>query len=300
MISHLLRQSRAGLKSCAIFNAMRSVSLRIAKRRSLAAITLLLVLPFLASAKDKNVEFTMLWPNASAPTLKIAFGKFREVNSYSGQRDFTQDITVENVSSKAIPYASFTVYMLDKDKVRIADTILELKDLGPAQQVRVPIQFHTSGSPSSVSLVARSDANGIPTSLKTIPIKIISVPSGAALKIDGQEVGVTPFTAKLRTGTHTLEFRKEGYSVGSTPLEITPDELPGGSVTFELGGLSKDTVELRSGTILLCDVISMSMTEIVVRVEGRTQTYDRNQVKKLILVERELVQPTAAAQPTKQ
>ena len=86
---------------------MRSVSLRIAKRRSLAAITLLLVLPFLASAKDKNVEFTMLWPNASAPTLKITFGKFREVNSYSGQRDFTQDITVENVSSKAIPYASF-------------------------------------------------------------------------------------------------------------------------------------------------------------------------------------------------
>ncbi len=242
----------------------------------------------------------MLWPNASAPTLKIAFGRFREVSSYSGEHDFTEDVTVENVSAKSIPFASFTVYMLDKDKVRIADTTLEIKDLGPAQQVRVPLQFRTSGSPSSVSLVARADANGIPTSLKTIPIKIISVPSGANLKIDGQEVGVTPYSAKLRVGSHTLEFRKEGYSTGSTPLDVAPDELPGGSVTFELGGLSKDTVELRNGTVLLCNVISMSMTQIVVTVEGQTQTYDRNQVKKLILVERELVQQPAIAQPTKQ
>ena len=286
----------------AIFYAMRSRLGRVVHRRSVAATALLLVLCFIASAKakSKDSEFTMLWPNESAPTLKIAFGKFREVSSYSGQHDFTQDVTVENVSSRNIPFASFTVYMLDKDKVRIADTLLELKDLGPAQQVRIPLQFHTSGLPSSVSLVARSDANGVPTSLKTIPIKIISIPSGANLRIDGQEAGITPYAAKLRVGSHTLEFRKEGYAAGSTPLEVSPDELPGGSITFELGGLSKDTVELRNGTILLCDVVSMSMTEIVVRVEGQTQTYDRNQVKKLILVERESIQRPAIAQPTKQ
>jgi hypothetical protein len=287
--------------TCAIFYSMRSTSSRAARRSRVAAIALLLVFSSLASAKDKNKdsEFTMLWPNATTSTLKIAFGKFREVSSYGGQHEFTQDVTVENVSSKNIPFASFTVYMLDKDKVRIADTILELKDLGPAQQVRVSLQFHTTGLPASVSLVARADANGVPTSLKTIPIKIISVPGGASLKIDGQEVGVTPYNAKLRVGSHTLEFRKEGYSVGSTPLDVAPDELPGGSITFELGGLSKDTVELRNGTILLCDVLSMSMTEIVVRVEGQTQTYNRNQVKKLMLVEREPAQQPAIAQPTK-
>jgi hypothetical protein len=255
------------------------------------------------SAKDKGKdnELTILWPNDSAPTLKVTFGRFRETaSSYGGQHYLTEDVTVDNVSTKNIPFASFTVYMLDKDKIRIGDTILQVRDLGPTQQVRIPLQFHTSGLPASVNLVARSDANGIPTSLKTIPIKIISVPSGANLKIDGQEVGITPYTANLRIGSHTLEFRKEGYSAGSTPLDIAPDELPGGSISFELGGLSKDTVELRNGTVLLCDVISLSMTQIVVDVAGQTQTYDRNQVKKLILVERELVQQPAVVQPTKQ
>jgi hypothetical protein len=266
-----------------------------------AAIALLLALPGFASAKDKGKDndLVLMWPSAGVATLKVTFSKFREVSSYGGQHDFTQDVTVENVSSKSIPFASFTVYLLDKNKVRIADTILQVRDLGPAQQVRVPLQFHTSGMPSSVNLVARNDTNGVPTSLKTVPIKIISVPSGANLKIDGQEAGVTPYSGNLRIGSHTLEFSKEGYSAGSTPLDVAPDELPGGSITFELGGLSKDTVELRNGTVLLCDVISMSMTQIVVSVAGQTQTYDRNQVKKMILVERESVQQPASS-PAKQ
>ena len=203
-------QRRTVLTACAMFYAMRPGPARVVKRHRLAATALLLVLSFIASAqgKNKDVDYTMLWPNANSPTLKIAFGKFREVSSYNGQHEFTEDVTVENVSPKNIPFASFTVYMLDKDKVRIADTILEIKDLGPAQQVRVPLQFHTTGAPSTVSLVARADANGVPTSLKTIPIKIISVPAGANLKIDGQDVGVTPYAAKLRVGSHTLEFRK--------------------------------------------------------------------------------------------
>jgi len=277
------------------------LSSRGKRRIRAAAIAVLFVLSCFASAKDKDkdVDLIIMWPNGGSPTLKVAFAKFREVSSYSGQHDFTEDVTVENVSSKNIPFASFTVYILDKDKVRIADTILQVKDLQPAQQARIPLQFHTSGLPSSVTLVARSDANGVPTSLKTVPIKIISVPSGANLKIDGQEAGITPYSANLRIGSHTLEFSKEGYSTGSTPLDIGPDELPGGSITFELGGLSKDTVELRNGTVLLCDVISMSMTQIVVSVAGQTQTYDRNQVKKLILVERELVQQPAGMPPTK-
>lgn len=32
------------------------------------------------------------------------------------------------------------------------------------------------------------------------------------------------------------------------------------------------------------DVISMSMTQIVVRADGKDQAYDRNQVKKILLV----------------
>jgi hypothetical protein len=45
----------------------------------------------------------------------------------------------------------------------------------------------------------------------------------------------------------------------------------------------------------------MSMAQIAVRVAGQDQTYDRNRVKKIMLVEREAVQPPAVVQPeTKQ
>jgi hypothetical protein len=130
-----------------------------------------------------------------------------------------------------------------------------------------------------------------------ISVKIISVPDGAKLKIDGQDAGLTPYMARLRPGSHTLEFSKDGYATGSTPLEIAPDELPGGSITFELGGLSRDTVELRDGTVLLGDVLSMSMTEVKIRVAGQDQTYDRNRVKKIMLVEREVIREPVITKP---
>jgi len=45
--------------------------------------------------------------------------------------------------------------------------------------------------------------------------------------VDDHDEGVTPRTVDFTVGTHTLEFRKEGYATGSTPVEITQDELPG-------------------------------------------------------------------------
>ena len=85
----------------------------------------------------------------------------------------------------------------------------------------------------------------------------------------------------------------EGYATGTTPLDVGTDELPGGSISFELGGLSQDTIELRDGTTILGDVISMSLTNIVFRMDGKEQKYDRNQVRKITLVER----LTAPAKP---
>ena len=78
---------------------------------------------------------------------------------------------------------------------------------------------------------------------------------------------------------------------------MTADELPGGSMTIELGGLSRDTVELRDGSVVLCDVVSVSMTQVVLRLDGKEQSYDRNQVKKITLVEREVIQQAPVTQP---
>jgi len=187
----------------------------------------------------------------------------------------------------------FTVYLMDKNRVRIGDGQLQVSDIGPSQQVKVPFQVSSMGVPSSLSLSAKKDM----LAGKTIPMKVISVPPGAKLKVDGQDAGFTPVMVRLTVGSHTLAFSKEGYSPGSTPLEITPDELPGGSISFEMGGLSRDTVELRDGSVLQGDVISVSMTSVVMRVDGKDQTYSRNQVRKIMLVEREIVQQPVVTAP---
>jgi hypothetical protein len=181
--------------------------------------------------------------------------------------------------------------------------MLSFSDLDPGQQAKLAFQVFSLGIPTSLSLVARNDAGGIPTSVRTVPVKVISVPPGATLKVDGRDEGYTPATVRIGVGTHTLSFSKEGYASGTTPVDIKPDEGSGGSITFELGGLSRDNVELRDGGVVQGDVISMSMSDVVVRVEGKDQTYPRNQIKKIILVERvveqspPVVQPAAASQP---
>jgi hypothetical protein len=262
-------------------------------RRRFLTIALCVVLAtsfiYAKDKKDKDKpepSIVMLWPDQASPTLKLTFEKFVQLGSYNGQLSLESHVMVENTSGKRIPLASFTIYLLDKDKVRIGNGTLNITDLDPGQQVKLPFQVASLGIPASLSLVARTDAAGIPTSLRTIPLKVISVPAGANLKVDGHDEGFTPATVRLTVGNHTLSFSKEGYASGSTPVDIKPDEAAGGSITFELGGLSQDSIELRGGTVLQGDVISMTMTSIVVRVDGKEQTFDRNQVHKIILVER--------------
>jgi hypothetical protein len=252
------------------------------------------------SKQKAEPAITTMWPDASNPTLKLVFGKFVEQGpGYGGQRMFVSDVIVQNVSSKRIPRASLSVRFFDKDKVRIGDSVLNVNDLGPGESTKIAFDFRTSGLPTSLTLGAHNDSSGVPTSLKTIPLKIVSVPPGAKLKVDGQDAGTTPRVVDLLVGTHILEFSKEGYANGSTPVDIAPDEAPGGSITLELGGISLDTVELRDGSSLLGDVMSVSMTSIVVRVKGEDRTYDRNKVRKITLVEREAAPlPATVIPPT--
>jgi PEGA domain len=248
--------------------------------------TLIFIVVFTTVLQAKNEPaIVMMWPS-DKPALKLSFEKFRQTGAYNGQNTFVSDVTVQNLTERQIPRASFTVYFMDKNKVRIGDGLLQVSDLEASQKAKIQFQFNSVGMPASVALSARKDMLGG----KTIPMRIISVPAGAKLKVDGKESGITPVMVRLTVGAHQLDLTKEGYAPGGTPLEVTPDELPGGSITVELGGLSRDTVELRDGSVVLGDVMSMSMTQVVVRVDGKDQMYDRNQVKRLVLVEREVTQ----------
>jgi len=80
-------------------------------------------------------------------------------------------------------------------------------------------------------------------------------------------------------------------------MEIGSDDASGGSVSYELGASAHDTIELRDGTVLSGDLQSISATEVVVRAGGKDLSYDRNQVKRITLVERGVIQQTPAMQP---
>jgi hypothetical protein len=64
-------------------------------------------------------------------------------------------------------------------------------------------------------------------------------------------------------------------------LVIAPDQLSGGSVSYELGQSAHDSIEMRDGTVITGDVESVSATEVVVRIAGNPQTFNRNMVKRI-------------------
>ena len=264
-----------------------------ARRRYLCLCFLILAIGTVAWPKEKDQGITLLWPNVDAPALKLIFGKFVLTAEYGGQKTYICEVVIQNLSQKRFSKASFTVRVLDKSSVRVADSTLNINDLGPGESSKIPVTVFASGVPASLSLIPLKDSfdvNTAPAGSKTVPLNVITVPSGANLKVDGIEAGVTPKIVRLTVGTHTLELNKTGYATGNTPVEIKPDEAPGGSITIELGGFAQDTVELRDGTLVLGDVVSLSMTSVVVRVNGQDQTYGRNRIKRISLVEREIVE----------
>jgi len=219
---------------------------------------------------------TINWPTEDSPSLKLVVGKLQPAGLYNGQSIFVSDVTVQNLTDQPVPKSVFTIFIMDKDNVRIGRGLLRLNEIRPKQSEKVQLQFSTAGVPARAVLL-----NG-----RSVALKVVSTPPGANLKIDGRENGVTPRVADFTIGLHTIELSKDGYAPASSPLEVTGDEVEGGGISFELGGMSKDTDQLRDGTTILGDVISMSMTSVVVRVDGANETFPRNQIRKLFLVER--------------
>jgi hypothetical protein len=111
------------------------------------------------------------------------------------------------------------------------------------------------------------------------------------LKVDGNEVGTTPKIINVSPGKHTLTFTKEGFTDGRFPLEISPQDVSGGSVSYELGAAAFDSIELRDGSVLNGDLISISGMDVEIRVGGNVQHIDRNKIKRVILTQRDAPTP---------
>lgn len=257
----------------------------------LLLVVILVVLP--SAAEDSGL--VMLWPDKDNPTLKLTFGRFHNEGSYAGQMTLVSDVIVQNLSPKVMPQASLTVSLLDKDHVRIGQGLLVVSDLSPGESAKVLFRCQSVGVPATLSISGKNNG-GTPTSLKTIPLQVVSEPAGASLKVDGKDQGLTPATVDLTVGNHTLELRKEGFALTTTPFDVAPDEAPGGSIKVTLGGLPNDVLVLRDGSSLSGDVLSMTIDSITIRVEGIDQKLDRNRVSKMFLVERIVSQPVPAVE----
>lgn len=198
------------------------------------------------------------------------------------ERTYITDTAAENLTGKSIPNASFSLYVFDKSRARIGEGFINLSNVGAGQTVKFQITLAASGVPASLS-VSPSNAS------RTVSITVNSVPQGASLRVDGKEIGTTPKIIEVATGKHELIFSKEGFNTGKFPLEITNRDASGGSVSYELGSAAHDTIELRDGSVLSGDLVSVNGMQIQLRIGGNVQTFDRNQVKRILLTQRDPV-----------
>lgn len=257
-------------------------------RRKLLAVCLIGMFIAAGEAKDPQGQ-TIVWPENGQPVLRFVFGKLKEGTPYGRERNYNCETTAQNLWDKKISIATFSLYLFDKSNVRIGEGFVQVTNVAPGEVIKFQATFHSAGVPVTFKLAAQT----VPPEMRplapprSISITINSVPQGAALKVDGEESGTTPKIVRVTPGKHVLEFNKEGFNPGKFPLEIGQDDASGGSVSYELGTLSHDTIELRDGTVLVCDVESMSATEVVLRVGGALQRMDRNKIKRILLVERD-------------
>jgi hypothetical protein len=170
------------------------------------------------------------------------------------------------------------LYVFDKGKARIGEGYINLTNVSAGETVKFQVTIAASGSPNSVAVSTSAP--------RTVSITVNSVPQGAVLTVDGKTAGTTPKLIDVASGKHILGFEKEGFNPGKFPLEITSHDASGGSVSYELGSAAHDTIELRDGSVLTGDLISVSGMQVEIRIGGNAQTFDRNQVKRILLTER--------------
>jgi hypothetical protein len=247
-----------------------------------------LVLP--ALAKDAPLQ-VIDWPETGTPVLRFSFSKFKQLPSMGALHGYVMDTTAENLSNRVIPSARFSIYLFDKNKVRVGEDAISVTNVGPGETVKFETTVSTSGLPVSITL------HEILASAKTVSLTVNSTPQGAMLSLDGNQQGTTPRMITVGAGRHTLSFTKEGFNTGTFPLEISRDDVSGGTVNFELGAASYDSIELRDGSVLNGDLVSISGMDVEIRVGGNIQHIDRNKVKRVMFVQREMPKPDPLPAP---
>src|SRR5690242_16631914 len=125
------------------------------KLEALPLYSLLTAILLISAAFGKDLSSqTILWPESGSPILRFTFGKFKEIGSIGNERTYSIDTTAESLWSKTISNANFSLYLFDKNKVRIANGRITLTNVGPGETVKFQTTVASSGTPVSLSLAA--------------------------------------------------------------------------------------------------------------------------------------------------
>jgi hypothetical protein len=65
------------------------------------------------------------------------------------------ETTAENLWTKIISNANYSLYLFDKNKVRIGEATIAVNNVRPGETIKFETTISASGPPASLSIVAR-------------------------------------------------------------------------------------------------------------------------------------------------
>ena len=115
----------------------------------IAAVFLVFLATSTLVGKDTPTQ-VLNWPQTGSPVVRITLGKFSQISSVAGQRNYLIDTTAENLWSKKISHLGFNLYLYDKSKVRIGDGWIALDNVLPGQSAKFQPR-HMPSAPQPLS-----------------------------------------------------------------------------------------------------------------------------------------------------
>src|ERR1700756_2720124 len=122
---------------------------RLGSLLGLLVLFLPLALPLFA--KDTPLQ-VIDWPETGTPVLRFTFSKFKTLPGMGSLHGYVMDTTAENLSSHVIPSARCSVYLFDKNKVRVGEDVIAVTNVGPGETVKFETTVNASGQPVSIAL----------------------------------------------------------------------------------------------------------------------------------------------------
>lgn len=135
-----------------------------------------------------------------------------------------------------VPFGHYIIELREKTQIGDSQTFVD--------DIRYKREFDVNGERKEIELSI------LDRDLQYFPAKITSEPDRAALYLDGQKLGETPYEGEMPLGVHELKLMREGFFDYKTPLEMrinTPFETKITMKTSRVGEFINKAKELRAG-----------------------------------------------------